>query len=196
MAARQHKLGFRRKVETLKYSIIYADPPWDYEDKQACDSKRGAITYATMSLEDICRMPVRDLAADDALLFLWATMPKLPEALKVIDSWGFRYRSCAFVWVKVNRGGWGIYTGLGRWTHGNAELCLLAKRGHPHRFATGVKQIIMSPVREHSRKPEETRERIVRLAGDLPRIELFARQRVDGWDAWGNEVKSDILIGV
>ena len=136
-------------------------------------------------------MPVADLAAKDSALFLWATFPQLPEALRLIQAWGFTYKSVAFVWLKTkpqSPPSW--FYGLGFWTRGNAEVCLLATRGHPKRQAANVHQFIISPVREHSRKPEEAREKIVALMGDLPRVELFARQSPPGWDVWGNEVES------
>jgi N6-adenosine-specific RNA methylase IME4 len=145
-----------------------------------------------MELDAIKELPVSEIADDNCALFLWATMPKLIEALETISAWGFSYRTCAFVWVKQNPNGEGIYSGLGHWVNGNAELCLFAKKGTPKRNEKNVKQIILSPRGRHSAKPSETRDRIVRLMGDLPRIELFARERVDGWDAWGNEVESDM----
>jgi len=159
-----------------------------------------------MPLKEICALPVQEIADKDCLLFLWATMPKLPEALKVINAWGFRYTTCAFVWVKVNKKGKvyqnkrniiienGIYSGLGSWTNGNAELCLLAKRGRPKRNLKNVKQITLAPVGRHSTKPLIVRPKIVDLCGDLPRVELFARDKVSDWQCWGNEVESDIKL--
>ena len=170
------------------YSIIYADPPWSYNDPKGNDPKMGGITYPTMSDNEICDLPVSGIAGTDCALFLWATMPKLKEALQVIDAWGFRYTTCAFTWVKLNPNGEGIYSGLGHWTNGNAELCLFAKKGTPKRQAKNVKQIVMSPRSRHSAKPPEVRDRIVSLMGDVPRIELFAREECAGWDCWGNEV--------
>lgn len=171
-----------------KYNIIYADPPWSYKDKKNNDPKMGGITYPTMELEDIKRLPIKELCNKDCSLFLWVTMPMLKEGLEVIDAWGFKYTTCAFTWVKQNPKGVGIYSGLGHWTNGNAELCLFAKKGRPIRVEKNVKQIILSPRQRHSQKPSEARDRIIRLVGDLPRIELFARQYADGWDCWGNEV--------
>lgn len=176
-----------------KYNIIYADPPWQYDNMKNNDPKMGGITYPVMPLQDIkdMRPQIDNLADKDCCLFMWATMPKLREALEVIDSWGFTYITCAFTWVKLNPSGNGIYSGLGHWTNGNAELCLFAKRGHPKRLNKNVKQILMSPRARHSEKPHETRERIVNLLGDLPRIELFARHQIDGWDCWGNDVSDN-----
>lgn len=171
-----------------KYNIIYADPPWKYNDQKANDPKMGGITYPVMELQDICNLPIKDLCNKDCCLFMWTTMPMLQEALEVIKAWGFKYITCAFCWVKQNPKGVGIYSGLGHWTNGNAELCLFAKKGSPKRIMKNVKQIVMSPRRKHSQKPDEVRDRIVNLVGDLPKIELFARQHADGWDCWGNEV--------
>ena len=172
-----------------KYSMILADPPWRY-DFETHDPAFGGTNYRTMNIEDIKALPVSEIAADDCLLFLWAVMPKLPEAFDVIKSWGFRYTTCAFAWVKQNKSGNGIYSGLGSWTNQNSELCLLAKKGTPGRVAKNVKQILLSPIGKHSEKPGEVRDRIVALAGDLPRIELFSREIVDGWDRMGNEIDS------
>ena len=171
-----------------KYQIIYADPPWKYADQKNNDPKMGGITYPVMDLEDIKKLPINKLADKNCGLFLWVTMPMLREGLEVIEAWGFNYITCAFTWVKQNPKGYGIYSGLGHWTNGNAELCLFAKKGKPKRVAKNVKQIILSPRKRHSEKPVEARDRIVNLLGDLPRVELFARQYADGWDCWGNEV--------
>ena len=139
-------------------------------------------------------MPVADLAAPDSALFLWATFPQLPEALRLIEAWGFTYKSVAFVWLKKNKKADSWFYGLGFWTRGNAEICLLAIKGKPHRNSNRVHQFLISPIRGHSQKPEEAREKIVELMGDLPSVELFAREKTEGWDAWGNEVESDIEI--
>lgn len=139
-------------------------------------------------------MNVSELADRDCVLFLWATFPKLPEALQVIKAWGFQYKSVAFVWLKQNKSGSGWFYGLGFWTRGNAEICLLATKGKPHRHSNRVHQFIISPLREHSQKPDEARGKILELMGDLPRLELFARKKADGWDVWGNEVISDVEI--
>lgn len=128
------------------------------------------------------------------MLFLWATFPVLPDAFEVIKAWGFSYKAVAFVWVKPNKHKAGWFYGMGRWTRANAEICLLAIKGTPVRNAKNVQQIISEPRREHSRKPDTVRERIVQLCGDVPRIELFAREAPAGWSAWGNEVESDIIL--
>lgn len=176
-----------------KYNIIYADPPWQYDRKKV----QGAAEwhYDTMSVEDICKLGIEEITDKDAVLFLWATFPKLSEALRVIKAWGFQYKTVAFVWLKQNKSGKGWFYGLGFWTRGNAEICLLATKGKPHRYSNAVHQFIISPLRQHSQKPDETRDKIVALMGNLPRVELFARTKTDGWDVWGNEVPCDIELG-
>lgn len=173
-----------------KYNIILADPPWRYANKGG----KGAAEqhYPTMSLDEICALPVAEIAAKDSALFLWATFPMLAEALRVIRAWGFQYKTVAFVWLKQNRKAKTWFYGMGFWTRSNAEICLLATRGHPKRKDKGIHQLIISPIEEHSKKPDEARKRIVRLMDDLPRAELFARQETPGWDVWGNEVKSTL----
>jgi len=175
-----------------KYQIIYADPPWNYAD-QGCQGTM-ANHYKGMKIEDICALPIKELADKDCILFLWATYPFLPEALRVIGAWGFTYKTIAFQWLKLNKMGQGEFYGLGRWTRGNTEPCLLAVKGKPKRISSAVFQLIKQPLTRHSQKPEEAREKIIKLVGDLPRIELFARQKTEGWDVWGNEVESDIEL--
>ncbi len=170
-----------------KYKIIYADPPWRYQDRTP--PQGGAEShYQTMKLEDICTMQISEIVEEDCVLFLWATYPLLPEAIKVLESWGFTYKSVAFTWVKKNKKADTFFFGLGRWTRGNPEICLLGVRGKPKRISASVSNLTISPIQKHSQKPEMIREKIVELMGDLPRIELFARQTADGWDSWGNEV--------
>jgi N6-adenosine-specific RNA methylase IME4 len=174
-----------------KYQIIYADPPWTYADKLGTKnaSMGGYDKYYTgMELEDLKKLPVGSLADENCVLFLWVTMPLIKEGLSVIDAWGFQHKTTAFTWVKQNLKSDTIFKGVGRWVMGNAELCLLATKGKPKRCSKAVSQIIISHRREHSRKPDEARARIVQLMGDIPRIELFARQKTEGWDVWGNEV--------
>ena len=175
--------------EAGKYGIVYADPPWRY------DMKRGNGVaenhYPTMSIEEICALPVTDLAARDSALFLWATFPQLNEAFRVIEAWGFKYKTLAFLWLKQNRKADSWFYGMGFWTRSNAEVCLLGVtpgfKAKTQIRAHNVHQIIEAPFEGHSKKPDETRQRIVELLGDVPRLEMFARQRADGWDAWGNE---------
>lgn len=175
-----------------KYNVIYADPPWRYEQNRM----RGAAEkhYLTMNIDELCSLPVSAISQKNSILFLWTTFPQLQEAFRVIKAWGFKYKTVAFVWLKLNQGGQVWFFGLGFWTRGNAEICLLATKGKPKRISNRVHQLIISPLRKHSQKPDEAREKIIQLVGDLPRIELFARQKIEGWDVWGNEVDCDIDI--
>lgn len=178
--------------ERKKYGVIYADPPWRYDMSKG----RGVADnhYPTMSLPEICALPVAELADKDCALFLWATFPKLKEALQVIEAWGFRYKTLAFLWLKQNRKADTWFYGMGFWTRSNAEVCLMATKGRPQRQSAGIHQFVISRVEQHSKKPDEVRDKIVKLVGDVPRVELFARQKVAGWDAWGNEVESDLTL--
>ena len=175
-----------------KYQIIYADPPWDYQQCRLSGSAKKH--YPTMRIEELCALPVADIADRDCALFLWATFPQLPEALRLIQAWGFVYKTVAFVWLKQNRKALTWFYGLGFWTRSNAEICLLATKGHPKRQSAGIHQLVISPVEHHSKKPDEVREKIVALMGDVPRIELFARQQTPGWDVWGNEVENSTVL--
>ena len=184
------------QLPNKKYQIIYADPPWSYNDKLSSVStgdfrfKGAGSVYPTQSKEWIKNLPVEEITDKDCVLFLWGTNPLLPEAFSVITAWGFKFKTVAFVWVKqtINQI---TVSNLGRWTMGGAEMCLLATKGHPQRICRNVRQVDYSVRGRHSEKPNKIRQDIVKLMGDLPRIELFARQRVAGWDAWGNEVESE-----
>lgn len=182
----------------MRYNIIYADPPWQYDDQLGNNPKYGGITYTTMETRDIANITVRDIRADNSLLFMWATLPKLEDAFTVIRKWGFQYVTTAFIWIKIYESGSDkeiheldqkdIRTGTGRWTNTNAEVVLLGKHGKMQRASTNVKQLIISKINGHSTKPPEIRDRIVKLAGDLPRVELFAREYTYGWVSLGNEL--------
>jgi len=168
-----------------KYKIILADPPWHF---WGGGWKNQTQHYKTMSMDEIKNLPVEKLADDDCILFLWVTFPILKDAFDIIESWGFKYSTCGFNWVKRSKGGNSWHFGLGYWTRANSELCLIAIRGKPKRQSASVSQIIDTPIQEHSKKPNCVRDKIVELMGDLPKIELFARNKTEGWDVWGNEV--------
>lgn len=175
-----------------RYEIIYADPPWNYAN-QGCIGTM-ANYYNGMTLEEMKALPIKDIAADDCVLFMWATYPFLKEAIQLIEAWGFTYKTIGFVWIKQNRSGNGYFFGLGRWTRGNAEPCLLATKGKPKRINNTISQLIFAHLTRHSEKPFEVRDKIVELVGDKPRIELFARTQSKGWDVFGNEVKNTIQL--
>lgn len=196
-----------------KYQIIYADPPWEYADKRTnpeTDRPRayGGITYPVMKTEDIMALPIKELADENCLLFIWATFPNLTEVFKVIKAWGFTYKTLGFSWIKTNKRQKlnqfsylpdeqiDDFFGIGCYTKSNCEVCLIGLKGKAKELVIDntVPSTIISTRQEHSRKPNEARIRIVKLCGDRPRIELFARQKAEGWDSWGNEVESDIEL--
>ena len=142
-----------------------------------------------MSHAELKEIKIQKIADENCILFCWATYPKLSEALDLIRSWGFTYKTVAFTWIKTNKKSSGYFIGMGSWTRSNAELVLLATKGKPKRLDAGISQIIVSPVQEHSKKPNIVRDKIIRLVGDLPRIEIFARTKVHGWDVIGNDEK-------
>jgi len=178
-----------------KYKAILADPPWKFKTRSSKGMGRSADNhYGTMTLKNICEIPVRSVADRDSVLFLWATMPQLEDALAVIKAWGFTYKTCAFTWMKQRKNTppffteqSDIFTGMGYWTRSNSEICLLATRGKPKRQARDVKQAILAPRREHSRKPDCVYDRIERLVRG-PYLEIFSRSERAGWDMVGNEV--------
>jgi site-specific DNA-methyltransferase (adenine-specific) len=220
----------------MRFPIIYVDPPWKYDNDQSGDPARGGTEYSRMTLSDLKDLrPLMDnITSRDCAMFMWATFPKFPEALELLDAWDMRFVTVPFVWVKLNKNGrlieltdyqmselclgnqpilepdestkgqilidtppsgqvmvGGTFSGLGYWANGNAEIVILAKCGAPLREAKDVKQLIFAPVSRHSHKPDETRGRIVRMLGDIPRIELFSTERgrqIDGWIHAGLEV--------
>lgn len=184
----------------MKYPVILADPPWHFNNYSADapgiihERARGANKhYPTMTTDQLCALTVP--AADSAVLLLWACWPTLPDAMRLIEAWGFEYKSLAWVWVKFNRNSMGFFTGMGYWTRANSEPCLLATRGNPRKpVDRGVQALIASPIRQHSRKPDEQYDKIERLFPVGPYLEMFARRPRAGWDVWGNEVKSDVII--
>lgn len=186
------------------FAAIVADPPWHFRARTALQTRNFQCArdaekhYAVMGLDEIKAMPVKAVAAKDAHLFLWVTGPVLPQAFDVMKAWGFKYSAVAFTWIKLRRSfdalqlrvlptlESDLHVGLGLTTRKNAEFCLLGRRGNARRNAKNVREIIMSPVREHSRKPDEACARVERYC-DGPYLELFARQSRPGWTAWGNE---------
>lgn len=197
----------------MKYTVIYADPPWEYDNPKDHKAALGGTPYKQISLKELKELPIQQIAADDCALFMWATIPKLPEAIELMKAWGFKYTTGPFTWLKLNPTGelivadkdyvlsneitikkgsiilnGGIYSGLGHWSNGNQEIIIMGKKGHPKRFAKNVKQPIVAPRSKHSRKPDDARQRIRLLMGDVPRIELFATETPEGWDVVGGAV--------
>jgi N6-adenosine-specific RNA methylase IME4 len=177
------------------FGAILADPPWGFQCWDGKDKKvasRGSVTpYDTMDMDAIRALPVADLAGENCALFMWVVWPTVPEAFSVLEAWGFKYKTCAFTWLKADPYKlWSleedVYMGLGYWTRANSEVCLLGTRGKPKRLDAGVRQGIIEPRREHSRKPDCVHERIERLVAG-PYLELFARQQRPNWTVWGNQ---------
>jgi len=185
-----------------KYQIIYADPPWDYGSKTKTIQGLASKHYPVMKVDEICSLPIKEITDKNCALFLWATPPQLKNAIKVMESWGFKYGTIAFAWIKTNPKSGTPFYGIGHWTASNCELVLVGLKigSKLVRANKNISQVVMSPRMEHSRKPPEIRQKIVKLMGDLPRIELFARKENKlfddfiGWDVWGNEVESDINL--
>jgi len=174
----------------MKYQIIYADPPWytRYIKENKKGIKEYELPYDTMSDEEILKLPIKDIVDDDAILFLWCIDSKIPIMPKVMSAWGFEYRSVAFVWHKKAITTNGENAIMSWYTSKSCELCFVGARGTTLISDSTQKQFVDEPKREHSRKPDCIRTRIIKACGDRPRIELFARQHFEGWDVWGNEV--------
>jgi N6-adenosine-specific RNA methylase IME4 len=163
-----------------KYKIIYADPPWSYQNK--FEKSRGAEAhYPTMDIEQIKQMPVTEITDDNSILFLWVTFPLLQEGLDVIKAWGFIYKTLGFGWVKTTKNG-KLFIGMGHYTRSNLEVCLLGIKGKPVIISRDVSNVHVSKVEQHSQKPIQIKDKIVRVFGDIPRLELFSREITPGWD--------------
>lgn len=171
-----------------KYKIIYADPPWPYQDKALAGNRGAECKYDVMDIEDICNLPVNTITDDNCFLFLWVTEPLFEEGLQVLKSWGFEYKNFAFVWIKKTSEG-KDFVGMGHYTRANPEYVLLGVKGKVTVLDHSVRKLIYSKVRKHSQKPDVTRDKILKLCGDLPRIELFARTIIHNWDTFGNDEK-------
>lgn len=172
-----------------KYGVIYADPPWLYQNWSDKGSGRGAVQhYPCMKLKDIMALPVGDIADKDCALLMWVTDPFLEVGFDVLKKWGFTYKTVGFYWAKQTKHlKWHI--GNGYYTRANPEVCLLATKGKPQRGARDVRRLVVEPTREHSRKPDRIRWDIMRLFPQGPYMELFARSPAPGWDAWGNQTE-------
>jgi N6-adenosine-specific RNA methylase IME4 len=170
------------------YGAIYIDPPWDFDNWSVKGEDRNPKRhYETMTIDEIAALPVGHYADRHAAVFMWASNPRLKESLYVMERWGFKYASVAFVWAKRTKRDAGWHMSTGYWTRANAELCLMGTIGSPFRRSCSVRQLVVSPLRQHSRKPDEVRERIEALV-DGPYLEMFSRSSRPGWDCWGKEV--------
>jgi N6-adenosine-specific RNA methylase IME4 len=175
-----------------KYQIIYADPPWVYKDKSKSHGGGAESHYLCTSTEELAKLQIP--SEDNSVLLMWCTYPQLEEGLKLMNAWGFKFKTVAFTWVKINKDG-SIYMGMGRHTRANAEICLLGVKGKGiPRLNAGIYNTQLHPRTKHSEKPKAFMKNIEMLYGNVSRIELFARQKREGWDCWGNEVESDIEL--
>lgn len=180
------------------FDVVYADPPWAYDDKAT--ARGGAVLHYTVTGDaQLAQMQIP--AAKDCVLFMWATFPKIEDAIALMRAWGFEYKTVAFLWVKANKKATDSpFWGMGNWTRANAEVCLLGVKGKPKRQSKGVHQLIVEPeiitdpIMQHSKKPAVVRDKIVELMGDVPRLEMFAREAVPGWQVFGNEAPGSIAI--
>lgn len=181
-----------------KYSIIYADPPWAYNESGS-GNRVVSSKYPTMQIEDICNLPIDRISEDDSILFLWVTFPRLPEGLKLIERWGFKYKGLAYTWVKKNKKSDNNFWGMGYFTRQNPEVLLIGVKGKIRKGSVSASEhcVHNGRIEEHSKKPKYIRDRIpllVENGENLNKIELFAREKTEGWDVWGNEVMSDINL--
>lgn len=182
--------GKQKPFPVKKYQIIYADPPWQFRNKNTGGSMKSgsANQYSVMSVNDICELPVQDISRQNCILFMWWVSSQPAEALRVVKSWGFELKTMTgFTWVKRTKLG-KLHFGMGHYTRQGSENCLIGIKGKSQRVGANIRAVTEHRVLKHSEKPNIFREKIVDLIGNRPRIELFARDRFEGWDAWGNEV--------
>jgi len=185
----------------MKYRIIYADPPWNYGSKSAVNNSNGNESvelsehYDSMTVGELCSLPVSEVVKDEAACFMWVTDSHLKEGIEVMESWGFEYKTIGFVWLKKTKK-WNNCVNVAPWTLKSTEVCLFGTRGAMTKYKkdNSVHQFIEAIREEHSKKPNEVRERIDKLFGDVNRVELFARQESENWDVWGNEVNKDLEL--
>lgn len=178
-----------------KYNIIYLDPPWRFNSRNNNKTKFGTgVTnkYQTMSLDEIRALNIGDLADENCAIFMWATTStgdsNLEQKLKLFEEWGFKLVNIGFTWVKLNPKSKTPFFGIGYYTKSNAEHCFLGIKGKMKPISNNVSSLVISPREKHSKKPDIIRDKIIELFGDLPRIELFARESTKGWDCLGNEI--------
>jgi site-specific DNA-methyltransferase (adenine-specific) len=188
-------------MDSKKYQVVYADPPWHYERqidkviKSPSSRVDAKSVYPTMKKDAIAALPIASLTDKDAACFMWTTDHHLPEAMEILKAWGFTYKTIGFVWVKKEKSGKQVRM-MAPWTNKGAEICLLGTRGAmtKHMKANNVSQVVEATRAGHSKKPDFIAEEIVRMFPDCARIELFARDAKPGWDVWGNEITNTIEI--
>jgi N6-adenosine-specific RNA methylase IME4 len=188
--------NYKIELPDKKFNIIYCDPPWSYylyrpQYNKGNPIRTAASFYKTMTIEEICALPVADIAAENCVLFLWTTNPLLNDAFKVISAWGFQYKTVAFYWNKKCLNSDRLRFGMGYYTRPNCEPLLLAMKGSLKVLDHSIYQVTKASIEHHSKKPDIFRDLIIKLFGNLPRIELFAREKVLGWYSWGNEIDNN-----
>ena len=180
-----------------KYQIIYADPPWHFEN-YVKEKKEGIVRpplpYFTLSNQEIIDLPIKEILDENAILFLWCVDSRIPILKELMESWGFKYKTVGFVWNKVTKNGLSVNANLGKYTRKSCEYCFIGTKGKCLAKKHTQNQYYPEPKRKHSQKPDAIRDMIINMCGDLPRIELFARNKTEGWDIWGNEIESDIKL--
>ncbi len=184
-----------------KYDVILADPPWKFEywipgQGKKNGSRAAQAHYPVMNTEDICKLGLGRFGKENSILFLWGVWPRIQDTFDVMEAWGYEYKTVGFVWVKSNKTGFGHFMGMGYYTRSNTEPCLLATRGSIPVQDHSVSQLLYTPVRKHSQKPDLIYSKIEALYPDMDYLELFARRKREGWDVWGNEVESDIKLEI
>jgi len=180
-----------------KYQIIYADPPWAFTgfvNEHKNGITRPTLPYQTMGDFEITELPIEAIADKDCILFLWCVDSRLDIMSLIMDKWGFKYKTVGFVWNKVRKDGNGVNATFSKYTRKSCEFLYIGTRGKCLAKVHTQNQYFPEAKRKHSQKPDGIRDMIVKMCGDLPRIELFARQKTEGWDVWGNEVESDINL--
>ena len=181
-----------------KYNIIYADPAWPFNNKKTGGSMKSgsASQYDVMTVEDMKQLPIHEIAADNCVLFMWWVGSQPQEALDLMAAWGFTLKTMTgFNWIKLTKN-YLPFFGMGFWTRAGSECCLIATKGKPKPISHSVRSVQSIVAGKHSEKPNTFRKKIIELCGDVPRVELFARDKADGWDVWGNEVKSDLELKI
>ncbi len=185
-----------------KYNIIYADPPWQFGSKAYQDSNRKMLIlektqYDTLNVEELKKLNIKEISPEDCICFMWVTDSHLKEGIEVLESWGFKYKTIGFNWIKKYKSG-SFCVNFAPWTLKSWEICLIGIKGTmgKYKIVNNIQGLVIEERTTHSKKPEEVKKRIEQLFGDLPKIELFAREKTEGWDAWGNEVNNDIELNI
>jgi N6-adenosine-specific RNA methylase IME4 len=171
-----------------KFRVLYIDPPWAFSSwSKKGEGKSAQNHYKCMTMDELKALPIGDLGDDNSIMFMWCTNPLFPEQIKVMEKWGYTYKTIGFTWVKLNKKTPTPFIGLGYYSRSNCEYLIIGTKGKVGRPKNkSISSVVMSPIREHSRKPDIIRKYIEAMY-DGPYIELFARTKIDGWECWGNQ---------